>query len=151
MSTTITIHANAADSAKLAPLFDSYRGFYGLAPDLEGAEQFLRDRLERRDSVVLSAAAQEDGAMLGFVQLYPSFSSLRMQPTLILNDLYIRPDARRRGIARSLLKGAYALACERGAVFLYLETAKTNRAARGLYESEGYKLDVKFEHYMLEV
>ena len=151
MSPITISRAEAGDSARLAPLFDSYRGFYELAADLEGAERFLRERLERKDSIVLYATAQESRAILGFVQLYPCFSSLRMQPTLILNDLYVHQDARRRGIARSLLQGAYALACERGAVFLHLETAKTNRAARGLYESEGYELDRKYEHYNLEV
>ena len=148
--TMTTIRAGAQDSGRLAPLFDGYRGFYGRASDLEGAERFLRGVLERDDSIVLFAAAAEDGAVLGFVQLYRSFSSLRMRPTLVLNDLFVRPDARRRGIARSLVRAARTLAREQGAATVQLETAKSNHSARALYVSEGYALDEEFDHYSLE-
>ncbi len=151
MTTITTLRATAADSARLAPLFDSYRGFYGWRPDPEGAERFLRQRLEDQDSLVLYAIADGAGPVLGFVQLYPSFSSLSMRPTFILNDLYVCPEARRRGIARTLLQDVHTTARELGAVSLQLETARSNAGARYLYESEGYRLEQDFVQYIRKV
>ena len=141
--------AGVEDAARLAPLFDAYRSFYGCPPDLDGACDFLSRRLAKRESLMLYAA--EDGVMLGLEQLYPSFSSVRMQSVLILNDLYVIPAARRRGVARMLLKAARDLACDAGVATLQLETGRSNQAARGLYLSEGYLLDQEFEHYTLRV
>src|SRR6516162_3796139 len=100
----------------LTGLFDAYRQFYGQEPDLPGARRFLEERLRGRDSVVLLAVRDDDpGTGVGFVQLYPSFSSVSMRPIWILNDLFVTPPARRAGVARSLLGAAYEVARSRGA------------------------------------
>ena len=65
----------------IAPLFDGYRQFYGQEPDLPGANRFLGERLANQQSVVFLAHEPVPPlAGLGFVQLYPSFSSVRMRP-----------------------------------------------------------------------
>ena len=151
MSSVITVRAATTDSTRLAPLFDSYRGFYGRPSDLVGAERFLWRRLQDGDSIVLYATAPGETSVFGFVQLYPTFSSLFMRPALVLNDLYVLPGPRRRGVARSLLRAAFDVAREQGAAYLQLQTERTNVAARRLYESEGYRLDEAFDHYELEV
>ena len=74
-------------------MFDAYRQFYGQRPDLPGAAAFLTERLTRGEAVVFLALDGESA--LGFVQLYPSFSSVRMRPIWIPNDLFVaeRDDA----------------------------------------------------------
>lgn len=136
---TAISRAGPADLDALALLFDAYRRFYGQAPDLPRARQWLRERLRFGESVVL--VARRGGAMAGFVQLYPMFSSVRTARTWILNDLYVDPGARRQGVARSLLDAAAGFAREDGAAGISLETTVDNAAARALYRSAGWKED----------
>ena len=102
--------ADAGDSERLAPLFDAYRQFYGLARYLKLANVFLLNRLARDESVVFFAREGGSEAVVGFVQLYPSFSSASAQRIWILNDLYVTETARRRGVATALLQRAVAFA-----------------------------------------
>jgi GNAT superfamily N-acetyltransferase len=143
--------AGEADLATVAPLFDAYRQFYGQAADGLRAEAFLRDRLANQDSVVLLATDAHSGAGLGFVQLYPSFSSVAVQRIWILNDLFVTPTARQQGVGRALLDAARDHAVATGAKRLDLSTAANKREARALYESYGDLRDDAFVVYKLEL
>ncbi len=140
--------ASPVDAALVAPLFDAYRHFYGLAPDPDLSRRFLNERLERCESIVL-LAQQPTGAALGFVQLYPTFSSLRAARVFVLYDLYVADEARRSGVARALMRAAVDVAREAGAVAVTLQTARTNDAAQQLYESLGWRRDEEFVEYGL--
>lgn len=143
------VRAAPAHLPALEELFHGYRGFYGHPRDEARVMRFLGDRLARGDSVVLVALGEGDEA-LGFAQLYPSFSSLRLRPAWILNDLFTAPEHRRRGVARALLQAVRTVAEESGAALVELATAESNDSARALYEAAGYRLD-EFLHYYLEV
>ena len=131
--------AGPADLDALAQLFDGYRQFYGQPSNLAAARDWLRSRLRVGESMVL--LARRGGAILGFVQLYPMFSSVRTAKTWILNDLYGDANARRGGIARSLLDAAAKFAREDGAAGISLETTQDNAAARALYRAAGWHED----------
>lgn len=133
----------------VVPLFDAYRQFYRQRSDLAGAGVFIRERIERGESVIFLAV--EAGSALGFTQLYPSFSSESMQRHWILNDLFVSPSARRLGVARALMERARQLAVETGAKGLTLETAITNVPGQKLYESLGWRRDEEFYRYYLNV
>ena len=132
--------ATLADLDTIAPLFDAYRGFYGQASDPGRARDWLRERMQRNESVVL-VAEDEDGAAVGFTQLYPMFSSVRTARTWILNDLFVAPDARRGGTARALLDAAAGFARDDGAAGICLETTQDNAPARALYRNSGWNED----------
>lgn len=142
--------AEPADLDRLLPLFEGYRAFYKREPNEKGAREFLRQRLENVDSVILIAEDDGTGHAVGFVQLYPVFSSLRMSRALILNDLYVSEEHRRGGVARRLMEAARSFAEISGAASLSLETAEDNAKARALYESLGWTIDRGFLHYTLE-
>ncbi len=80
------------DLDQLAPLFDAYRQFYDQPSDLNRTRQFLSDRLSYNESLLL-IAQDEEGAAIGFVKLYPSFSSILAAPMYLLSDLYVAPEA----------------------------------------------------------
>ena len=132
----------------LATLFDQYRSFYGQKSDLASARRFLQARLQNHDSVIFAA---NDRQIVGFTQLYPSFSSVSMQRIWILNDLFIAAAHRRKGIARLLLETAKQYAQEIGAVRIILATQISNISAQALYESLGYTRDEEFYHYSLRI
>ena len=138
--TTLSIsRAGPADLDALALLFDAYRQFYGQATDVPRARDWLRSRLRVGESVVLVAKRGADA--VGFVQLYPMFSSVRTAKTWILNDLYVEAGARRGGVARALLDAAAKFARDDGAAGISLETTQDNAAARALYRAAGWNED----------
>jgi ribosomal protein S18 acetylase RimI-like enzyme len=139
--------AVAADLNLLVPLFDAYRQFYRQPSDPERARRFLLERLERKQSVILLAF--EDATAIGFTQLYPSFSSSAMAPIFILNDLFVAPEARRRGAGSTLLQAAAEYGRRGGALRLVLSTEVTNTTAQSLYERMGWKRDTVFCVYQL--
>ena len=143
--------ASPADLRTVAELFDGYRQFYGQPADFPLAEAFLSDRLNNDDSVIFLAMYPVSRTGLGFVQLYPSFSSVAAQRIWILNDLFVAATARRTGVGPTLLDAARDFGKSTGAKRLVLSTANTNREARALYESNGYKPDEVFLVYKLEL
>jgi ribosomal protein S18 acetylase RimI-like enzyme len=148
MSTVAIRRATTDDLDIVVPLFDAYRQFYRQPSDLALTRRFLNDRLTHDESIVL-VAIDIDGAALGFTQLYPSFSSTSAAPILILNDLFVSPDARRRGVAALLLRAAADHGRAVGAVRLTLSTEVTNTSAQALYEAEGWVPDTDFRVYNL--
>jgi GNAT superfamily N-acetyltransferase len=137
--------ADIADLEKLALLFDGYRQFYGEQSDLKRAENFLRDRFEQQQSTVFLAFSEEEP--VGFTQLFPSFSSTRTARIFILNDIFVAPQARGKGYAKSLLAAACDYGRSVGAVRLSLSTAIDNHVAQDLYEGAGWVRDDQFHVY----
>lgn len=134
-----TRRATPDDLDAIAPLFDAYRRFYGRPADLPRARAWLAERMARDESVVL--VAERERRIIGFVQLYPMFSSVRTARTWILNDLFVDAAARRGGAARALLDAAARFAREQGACGISLETARDNAPARALYRGAGWHED----------
>jgi ribosomal protein S18 acetylase RimI-like enzyme len=149
----MTIKALRADTAQLdavAQLFDAYRGFYEQPSNLAQSRAFIAERMAAGESAIF-LAQDEHGEALGFVQLYPTFSSIDAHRTWLLSDLFTTPAARGRGVGRLLMNTARAFALETGAKGLVLETATDNFTAQGLYESLGYVRDTGYFTYMLDL
>ncbi len=145
---SITVRqAVLADLEALAILFDAYRQFYGRATNLPAAREFLRARFNHGESVLF--IAHEGHVAVGFMQLYPSFSSASLARTFILNDLFVHEQGRRKRVGTQLLAAALEFAQSLGAVRLTLSTAITNTAAQALYLSSGWKCDEEFQVFHL--
>jgi ribosomal protein S18 acetylase RimI-like enzyme len=142
-------HATPADLPQLAGLFNQYRVFYQQLSDEPAALAFLTERMEQKQSVIL--VAESSGQLAGFTQLYPIFSSVGMQRSWLLNDLFVSPYYRRQGIAEKLLEAARQHGLQTGSRWLLLQTGHDNAAAQALYEKNGwlreedlfYRLDLK--------
>jgi len=145
MSTITVRQAVLSDLEALAPLFDNYRQFYGRPSDLQAATDFLSARFNHGESVLF--IGHEGNKAIGFTQLYPSFSSVSLARTFVLNDLFVCEHARRKGVASKLMSAAVDYAGSLGAVRVSLSTATSNEAAQKLYESSGWKRDEQFLVY----
>ena len=134
-------------------LFDEYRRYFSRPPDLEACRVFLADRLEKRDSAIFFASEGSGSFQraLGFMQLYPMFSSLPLQRIWILSDLYVIPGCRRHGIARALHERARQLAAETRASGIALAAGRENSAALRLFEALGYQRQGTEHHYYLSL
>lgn len=133
----------------VSQLFDQYRVFYSSPSDLETARRFLQDRFHKGDSIIL--VASNNGHIVGFTQLYPSFSSVSMKRIWILNDLFVAQACRKQGVAKLLLSTAEDFARQTGAIRISLATQTSNVPAQSLYESLGYCKDKEFYHYSLKL
>ena len=140
--------ASLAELDAATHLFEGYQAFYGREHPEGAVRAFLAKRLERGDSVVL--LAWRDGEAVGFAQLYPSFASLSLAPSWILNDLFVAPAARGGGVARALMNSVRQAAEANGAAEVFLQTANDNAPARALYESLGYARDAHYLVYTLD-
>ncbi|MBY0148780.1 GNAT family N-acetyltransferase [Neobacillus niacini] len=139
--------AEIDDLDSLAELFDSYRVFYKQESNLEGARAFLKERFLNEDSVVF-IAYDDESKPAGFVQLYPTFSSVSMKKSWILNDLYVNASVRKKGFGEKLIQKAMGLAEETGAKGLSLETGQDNVTAQRLYEKIGFKKESNYFYYL---
>lgn len=143
-------HANNSDIADLAVLFDGYRVYYQQPTNIDLAKTFLSQRIDQQDSA-LFVAQNTNGQLIGFLQLYPIFSSVSAKKSLLLNDLFVAENARKSGVARALMDAARQHAQQQEACWLMLQTEKTNDKAQKLYESLGYKRDEDCYYYYLSV
>jgi ribosomal protein S18 acetylase RimI-like enzyme len=143
------VHAEIGDLDDVAPLFDAYRAFYNRAGELEAGRRFLQERTANGESIIL--LARVDGAAAGFTQLYPSFSSVRLGRTMILNDLFVAPEHRRKGVARALCDRAVEIAREHNCVKVDLMTQTENTSAQALYEGMGFRKEAGFWAYNLQL
>ena len=150
MNTSRTRIATLADLEVVAALFDAYRQFYEQAPDAAAARHFIRDRLQRDESVILLALNDAQEA-IGFCQLYPIFCSIDAKPIYSLSDLFVVPEARRSGAGRALLQAAERHARNTGRTRLELTTARTNKTAQAAYESLGWQRDEVYYAYAKRV
>jgi GNAT superfamily N-acetyltransferase len=138
--------AGAEDVSLVAALFDAYRVFYKQHSNVTAAVNFLQDRLNKNESVIFIAFA--DDAAVGFCQLYPIFSSVGLQRTWLLNDLYVNENARGQGIASALLQKAKEWGTETHSRGLLLQTNADNTTAQKVYEKNGW---VKLNDFFYEM
>ncbi|KAK9807819.1 hypothetical protein WJX72_010218 [[Myrmecia] bisecta] len=137
--------ATVADVNVIAPLFDGYLEWYRQPANSPKARAFLEARLTSGESTVF--LAYEGSEAVGMAQLYPLFSSLTLGKHWLLNDLYVSPSRRGKGISKLLINRCYELCKETGASGLTLETEKTNNIGNALYPSAGLTLDTQHNFY----
>lgn len=135
----------------LTPLFIKYREFYGELPFPDSSRKFLETRLKRKESVIYLALADDEDKLLGYCQLFSSYSSLSLKRVWILNDIFVAEDARRMLVADRLLQTAKQMAKETNAVRMRVATSVSNEVAQKTYESIGFREDIRFKNYTLEL
>lgn len=124
---------------EVAMLFDEYRQFYGIESDQSSTKAFLQLRMALKESVIFMAV--ENDKAVGFTQLYPTFSSIALQRAYILNDIYVKEDARGQGVGTALMQKVFQYCEQQSARYVTLQTAADNINARKLYENLYMKQD----------
>ncbi len=144
------IKANTNTIQKVTGVFDLYRQFYGQDSDFDGCADYLVQRQEADEATVFFAQ-NSTGEVIGFTQIYPTFSSVSLRRDLVLNDLFVLETARGQGIARKLLQAAKGHALDVGSKGILLETDIINTNAQALYESFGFERVTDHYFYYLVI
>lgn len=134
------------DIKNLSELFNDYRIFYEMESDLEGAKKFLLERIKNKESEIFVAENPENN-LIGFVQMYPIFSSTRMKRLWLLNDLFVVENHRGLGVSVLLINKAKELCIETKSCGIVLETAKSNDVGNKLYPKAGFSIDLDHNYY----
>lgn len=139
--------ATIDDVGALLSLVTGYRVFYKREPQPRREREFMERNLREGRSTVFLARDAESGAAVGFTQLFQTYSTVWLGPSLILEDLFVAPETRGSGAATKLLERAEAYAREIGAVGMFLETAMDNTVAQRVYDRAGWTREDRFYKY----
>ena len=108
---------------------------------LEGQAKATADELARHLFGGRPAAevliAEVEGAPVGFALFFPTFSTFRGQPGLYLEDLFVRPEHRGRGIGKKLMASVAKVAVDRGCGRLEWSVLDWNTPSIEFYRSQG--------------
>lgn len=139
--------ANINDIEDLEVIFSLYLKFYEVESIRDDNITFLRERVQNNESVLFTA--KKDDEIVGFTQLFPTFSSASLKKVYILNDLFVLENYRNQGIAKLLMHQVIEFAKENNCARVSLSTARNN-PAQILYEKLGFKeSSFKFFNYNL--
>jgi GNAT superfamily N-acetyltransferase len=111
--------------------------YENLSHEVYATEDLLREYLfgERRGAEVVIGHHGEDPA--GFALFFHNFSTFLGRPGIYLEDLYVTPELRGKGVGRALLTYLAKLAKERNCGRLEWSVLDWNEPAIKLYESIG--------------
>jgi ribosomal protein S18 acetylase RimI-like enzyme len=123
--------------------------FMLIEPIAEGYRRFLGGELRRKDALVLVAEDEEGraGAAAGappilgyaYATLEPRNWNDLLDAAGKLNDVFVDPDARRRGVGRALCRAVLAELAARGAPRVVLMSAWRNPDAHAFFEALGFR------------
>lgn len=130
-------NATAADVPLILELIRGLADYEKLSDQVTATEEKLRDTLfgARRGADVLLAYAGT--ACTGFALFFPNYSTFLAKPGIYLEDLYVKPEWRGKGIGRALLSRVAAIARERDCGRLEWEVLDWNEPSIAFYKSLG--------------
>ena len=131
----------------LVVIFEGYRHFCGFEPRQNATKAFLKKLIRNDESTIFIAIDSERNSVMGFVNLYPCYSSLALQRLWILNDLGVASSYRGAGVAKALIQKVQEFAKETNAIRIELKTELKNTAARNLYKSMNFTVDSDNVYY----
>jgi GNAT superfamily N-acetyltransferase len=127
-----------ADYASWLPLWEGYNRFYGRHDATALPEEITRMTWARFFDAyepVWALVAEEDGALVGVAHYMFHRSTITIEPTCYLQDLFTAEMARGKGVGRKLIEAVYEQARLAGVVNVYWRTHASNATARRLYDS----------------
>jgi hypothetical protein len=129
--------ARPQHAAVLLALVRELARFEKLEHQVVASEQLIRDELGAERPVVEACIAWEGAGAVGFALYFHNFSTFLGRRGLYLEDLYVVPPARRRGIGRALIAHVASIAVGRGCGRFEWAVLDWNRHAIDFYRSLG--------------
>ena len=129
--------AKPKDSALIFSLVRELAEYETLMHEVDATEQAIAAVLFSRSPRVFCDIAEWDGAPAGFTTWFLNFSSFRGRHGLFLEDIFVRPQFRRRGIGRALLKQLAARCVDEGYTRFEWAVLDWNAPAIAFYRSLG--------------
>lgn len=126
-----------ADRTEMIRLIKGYLDFYERPHPEESKLHDLLDTLEHQPERGLQFVAELDGQAVGFATLYSTFSTLRAQQAMVMNDLFVEPQYRSHGVGQVLFAACHDHVRNNGYAFMEWVTAQDNHGAQKFYDRQG--------------
>ncbi|WP_337171215.1 GNAT family N-acetyltransferase [Gemmatimonas aurantiaca] len=138
MTTSLHIRpATAQDVSTIRELIEGLADYERLRHECIATDDLLRDALFGERPYAEVIIAEWEGAVAGFALFFHNFSTFLARPGIYLEDLFVPPAFRGRGIGKALLVRLAALAMERRCGRLEWSVLDWNVDAIGFYEKLG--------------
>ena len=135
---TIRIRAaRGADAALILAFIRELAAYEKLGGEVTATEDLLRKTLFEPDATAGTLIAEDDGQPAGFALFFHNYSTFLARPGIYLEDLFVRPEFRGRGIGRALLAHIARLARERNCGRVEWSVLDWNEPAIRFYRSLG--------------
>ncbi len=108
-----------------------------LGDEVRASDALLHDALFGPEAVAHAVVARDGETPAGFALYFFNFSTFVGRPGLYLEDLYVRPEFRRRGLGRQLLAHLARVAVERGCGRMEWSVLNWNQMALRVYRAIG--------------
>lgn len=141
------VKSTEAHLDQLVDVFEEYREFCGFERSKNETKDFLKKLIRNEESIIFVAVDSETDSIMGFVNLFPSYSSLALQRLWILNDLGVSSNFRGRGVSKALIHMVQEFAKETNAIRIELKTGLTNTTAQSLYRRMNFTVDSDNVYY----
>ena len=141
--------AESADVPVIADLIRGLARYEKLESDVTMTDELLAGNLFGPRRYAETLLAEESGAPVAFALFFHSFSTFLAKPGIYLEDLFVVPEHRGRGIGRALLQRLAKIAVERGCGRLEWSVLDWNRDAIGFYERLGARPNSEWTVYRL--
>lgn len=129
------------DVPAIINLLREFAAFEKLESEFYITESALSKVVFGEKAFVRLLIAVSENELIGFALLYPKFASFRGERSLYLEDLYVRPNERGKGLGLALLKNAAKLAKTNGFDRLDWQALKWNTPAVDFYRKIGAESD----------
>jgi GNAT superfamily N-acetyltransferase len=129
--------ATTADVPALHAMIRALAEFEKLSHLCTGSEAALREAIAADPPHVEALLARVDGRAVGFALYFPTFSTFLARRGLWLEDLFVLPEMRGRGIGKTLLRAVAAIAAARGCGRFEWSVLDWNLPAIRFYEGLG--------------
>jgi len=137
------------DVGLITQLIGELARYEKLEHELKADEQKVGKALFGGRPYAETLIAEDDGEPVGFALFFHSFSTFLAQPGIYLEDLFVKPEARGRGVGRSLLQRLAKIAVERDCGRLEWAVLNWNKDAIRFYERLGAKPNSEWTVYRL--
>jgi GNAT superfamily N-acetyltransferase len=147
--TTLLRSATRDDVPVIAELIRGLARFEKLEQEVVMTDELLAAGLFGDRPYAEVVLAEDDGRPVGFALFFHNFSTFLGRPGIYLEDLFVLPEQRGRGIGRMLLAHLARLAVERGCGRLEWAVLDWNRNAIKFYERLGARPNSDWTVYRL--
>jgi GNAT superfamily N-acetyltransferase len=141
--------AEAVDVPAIAGLIRGLARYEKLEHEVTMTEDLLAKNLFGPHRYAEALIAEDGGAPIGFALFFHNFSTFLAKPGIYLEDLFVVPEHRGRGIGRALLQRLAKIAVERDCGRLEWSVLDWNRDAIGFYERLGARPNSEWTVYRL--
>lgn len=138
MGCVMVREAEFSDINRIVKVVMNYRAFYEVENQTEKeVHDFIEMRMTNNQSKIF-IYENRNKKIAGFIQLYPSYSTVSLKAQWILNDFFVDENYRNQGIGQELMAFVKNYFADKAKGFI-LVTEKSNSRAKAFYEKNSWK------------